>query len=98
MSDEAVLTETEEQSVHTHGVHAEEPMGDEVGADRHRLRRKKKNTFQTHLHLRTNIFCYIDKTDMTLQLCRATNLLTSTASSSEWILQFSYLTLFRTCK
>lgn len=31
------LTEAEEQCVHTHGVHAEEAMGDEVGSHYHRL-------------------------------------------------------------
>ena len=25
-----ILTEAEEERVHTHGVHAEEPMGDEI--------------------------------------------------------------------
>lgn len=32
-----VLTEAEEQCVHTHGVHAEESMGDEVGSHYHCL-------------------------------------------------------------
>lgn len=32
-----LLTEAEEQCVHTHGVHAEEAMGDEVGSHYHRL-------------------------------------------------------------
>lgn len=32
-----LLTETEEEGVHTHGVHAEEPVGNEVGANRHGL-------------------------------------------------------------
>ena len=31
------LTEAEEEGVHTHRVHAEEPVGDEVGAHDHRL-------------------------------------------------------------
>lgn len=30
-----ILQETEEQSVHTHGVNTEESMGDEVGANHH---------------------------------------------------------------
>lgn len=34
-----LLTEAEEQRVHTHGVHAEEAMGDEVGSHDHRLQR-----------------------------------------------------------
>lgn len=38
-----LLTETEEQSVHTHGVNTEEPMGDEVGANHHGLRTRTMN-------------------------------------------------------
>lgn len=37
MIEAVLLTETEEKSVHTHGIHTEESMGDEVGADDHRL-------------------------------------------------------------
>ncbi len=33
-----VLTEAEEECVHTHGVNAEKPMGNEVGAHQHSLR------------------------------------------------------------
>lgn len=32
-----ILTEAEEQCVHTHGVHAEETMGNEVGSHYQRL-------------------------------------------------------------
>lgn len=32
-----LLTEAEEQCVHTHGVHAEEAMGNEVRSNHHRL-------------------------------------------------------------
>lgn len=35
-----LLTETEEKGVHTHCVHTEESMGDEVGANYHSLVRK----------------------------------------------------------
>lgn len=34
---EVLLTEAEEERVHAHGVHAEEAVGDEIGADRHSL-------------------------------------------------------------
>lgn len=34
------LTEAEEEGVHAHAVHAEEPVGDEVGAHDHRLKEK----------------------------------------------------------
>lgn len=34
------LTEAEEEGVHTHAVHAEEPVGNEVGAHDHRLKEK----------------------------------------------------------
>lgn len=39
----SILTEAEEECVHTHGVHAEEAVGDEVGPDDNRLER------QTHV-------------------------------------------------
>ena len=32
------LTEAEEEGVHAHAIHAEEPVGDEVGAHDHRLK------------------------------------------------------------
>lgn len=34
------LTEAEEEGVHAHAVHAEEPVGDEVGTHDHRLEEK----------------------------------------------------------
>lgn len=37
---EMILTETEEERVHAHGVDAEEAVGDEVGAHHHRLQGK----------------------------------------------------------
>lgn len=40
-----LLTEAEEQCVHTHGVHAEESVGDEVGSHYHRLG-EENNTHQ----------------------------------------------------
>lgn len=44
--DAKVLTEAEEKRIHTHGVHAEEAMGDEVGSHYHRLQRST----HTHTH------------------------------------------------
>lgn len=40
-----LLTEAEEERIHTHGVHAEEAMGDEVGSHDHRLQRSTHKTF-----------------------------------------------------
>lgn len=37
LTENVSLTETQEQSVHAHGVHAEECMGDEVWANHHSL-------------------------------------------------------------
>lgn len=34
----SVLTETQEQCVHTHGVHAEEAVSNQVGSKYHRLK------------------------------------------------------------
>lgn len=39
-----LLTETEEKCVHTHGVHTEESMGNEVGANYHSLVRKTRTS------------------------------------------------------
>lgn len=50
MAEEVLLTETEEQRVHTHGVNAEESMGDEVGANHHSLVRTKR-TINTMSHV-----------------------------------------------
>lgn len=41
-TEEVLLTETEEKSVHAHGVDTEESMGNEVGAQRHSLRRTSR--------------------------------------------------------
>lgn len=46
-SAEVLLTETEEKRVHTHGVHTEESMGNEVGANHHSLQRTA--TYKRHL-------------------------------------------------
>lgn len=39
-----LLTEAEEQRIHTHGVHAEEAVGDEVGSHDHRLQKEHTHT------------------------------------------------------
>lgn len=44
-----LLTEAEEQCVHTHGVHAEEAMGDEVGSNYQRLGEEN--------HAHQDLFC-----------------------------------------
>ena len=47
-AEEMLLTETEEQGVHTHGIHTEESMGDEIRANHHSLVRKGTiHIFQT---------------------------------------------------
>lgn len=46
-----LLTEAEEQRVHTHGVHTEEAMGDEVGSHYHRLQQNTGTVFICHLEL-----------------------------------------------
>ena len=40
--DEGLLTETEEQCVHTHAVDTEEAVGNQVGADDHRLGKERQ--------------------------------------------------------
>lgn len=42
---EGLLTETEEKCVHAHAVDTEEAMGDQVGADDHRLGRGQTSSF-----------------------------------------------------
>ena len=41
------LTEAEEEGVHTHVVHAEEAVSDEVRTDGHRLKENHRNSFRT---------------------------------------------------
>lgn len=51
----ALLTEAEEECVHTHSVHTEESMGNQVGSHHHRLGREKQahtqcwNKYKQHL-------------------------------------------------
>lgn len=47
---EVLLTETEEKSVHTHGVHTEESMGNEVGPNHHRLVRTTRTRRSHFIH------------------------------------------------
>ena len=42
---EGLLTETEEKCVHTHAIDAEEAMGNQVGADDHRLGKGQTSCF-----------------------------------------------------
>lgn len=44
-----LLTETQEQGVHAHGVHAEEAMGNQVGSHYHRLRGRSYQKSQPEL-------------------------------------------------
>lgn len=46
---EVLLTETEEQRVHTHGINAEETMGNEVGANHYGLVMTRETTQTLHL-------------------------------------------------
>lgn len=44
-TDAKLLTEAEEQRIHTHGIHAEEAMGDEIGPHYHRLQKSTHKVF-----------------------------------------------------
>ena len=57
--EEVLLTETEEECVHTHGVHTEEPMGDEVGADHHSLVRTSDTHFIHESHMKLDRGCCV---------------------------------------
>lgn len=48
----ALLTEAEEECVHTHGVHAEEAVGNKVGTNHHRLRRETHSNHYYTQHRR----------------------------------------------
>lgn len=76
MTSNELLTETEEQRVHTHGVDAEEAMSDEVGAQHHSLGRTETVNPHFTRHTKSNVMDHRHRTGGQLDHNESTSRLT----------------------